>query len=81
MLHNAKKVVADDGTLILQFTDPVDEGYFQQDDQKQLENLKNIIQNIIGKEITIQTRTVSAEINDQFVDISELINFDGLEYR
>lgn len=81
MLHNAKKVVADDGTLILQFTDPVDEGYFQQDDQKQLENLKNIIQNIIGKEITIQTRTVSAEINDQFVDISELINFDGIEYR
>ena len=46
-----------------------------------LENLKNIIQNIIGKEITIQTRTVSAEINDQFVDISELINFDGIEYR
>ena len=81
MLAGAKKVISDDGTLILQFTNPVDEGYFKQDEQKQLDNLRNIIQNTIGKEIALQTRTVSVETDNQFADLSELIHFDGIEYK
>lgn len=81
MLMNAKKVAADDGSLILQFTDAIDEGYFKRDNQKQLECLKVIIQNIIGKEVSIQTRLVSEETNDRFADISELINFEDIEYK
>lgn len=81
ILSGAKKVVSDNGTLILQFTNPVDEGYFRQDDERELQNVKNIIQNTIGKEVDLQTRTVSVETNNQFADLSELIHFDGIEYK
>lgn len=81
ILSGAKKVVSDTGTFILQFTNPVDEGYFRQDDERELQNVKNIIQNTIGKEIDLQTRTVSVETNNQFADLSEFIHFDGIEYK
>lgn len=81
MLFQAKKVVSDDGILILQFTDPVDEGYFQQDSGKQLENLRTIIQNRIGREIQLQTRTVEKQVDERFADLSEVIHFEGMEYE
>lgn len=80
MLSNVKKIVSDDGELILQFTDPVDEGYFKQDDGKQLEALKTVISNITGKEVDIQTRTVTEEIDRHFDDLSQIIHFDNIEY-
>ena len=46
-----------------------------------MQNVKNIIQNTIGKEVDLQTRTVSVETNNQFADLSELIHFDGIEYK
>ncbi len=81
MLFNAKKVVSDDGDLILQFTDSVDEGYFRQDDNKQLEALKSVISNMIGKDVSIKTRTISYEENEKFVDLSQVIHFEDVEYK
>lgn len=80
MLSNVKKIVSDDGELILQFTDAVEEGYFKQDECKQLEALKTIINNMTGKEINIQTRTVTEEVDKNFDDLSKIIHFDNIEY-
>lgn len=81
MLINAKKLVSGSGTLVLQFTDPVEEEYFKQNDGRQLEALKTIIANMTGKETVIETRTVTEEVNLQFTDLSQIIHFDGIEYK
>lgn len=81
MLFNAKKLVSGNGTLVLQFTDPVEEAYFKQDDGRQLEALKTVIANMTGKETVIETRTVTEEVNLQFTDLSQIIHFDGIEYK
>ncbi|MCI9079029.1 MAG: DNA polymerase III subunit gamma/tau [Lachnospiraceae bacterium] len=81
MLFNAKRLVSESGTLVLQFTDPVEEAYFKQDDSRQLEALKTIIANVTGKETTIETRTVTEETDLQFTDLSQIIHFDGIEYK
>lgn len=79
-LQRAKKVTGEDGTLILQFTDPVDEAMFRQDGDKRLEELKIIIQNVLGKDVEIQTRIVTPQEDEQFVDLESMIHFDHLEY-
>lgn len=81
MLSEAKKVVNDQGVLILQFTDAVNEGYFLQDEGKQLEALRTIIQNLTGLDVMIQTRTLDAQQDARYADLSELIQFDGVEYQ
>lgn len=81
MLSEAKKVVNEDGTLVLQFTDSVNEGYFMQDEGKQLEALRTVIQNLTGLDVMIQTRTVDEQMDARYADLSELIHFDGVEYR
>ncbi len=81
MLFNAKKLVSGNGTLVLQFTDPVEEAYFKQDEGRQLEALKTVIANMTGKETVIETRTVTEEVNLQFTDLSQIIHFDGIEYK
>lgn len=81
MLSEAKKTVSDEGTLILQFTDAVSEGYFLQDEGKQLEALRTIIRNLMGLDVPLQTRTVDAQMDARYADLSELIQFDGVEYK
>ena len=81
MLFNAKKLVSGNGTLVLQFTDPVEEAYFKQDEGRQLEALKTVIASMTGKETVIETRTVTEEVNLQFTDLSQIIHFDGIEYK
>lgn len=79
-LQRARKVAGDNGALILQFTDAIDEGLFRQDGGKRLEEMKVIIQNAIGKDVEIQTRIVTEQVNDQYVDLESIIHFDDLEY-
>lgn len=81
MLSEAKKTVSDEGVLILQFTDAVSEGYFLQDEGKQLEALRTVIRNLTGLDVTMQTRTVDAELDARYVDVSEIIHFDEIEYQ
>lgn len=81
MLSQAKKVVGDDGVLVLQFTDPINEGYFQQDNGKALEALHEIISGVCGKDVAIQTRTVDAETDSRFPDVMDLIQFDDVEVQ
>ena len=80
MLETAKKTVSDDGALVIQFTQSLDEEYFLRDEAKNLENLRNVIENTIEKKIEIQTRTVSLQEDKQYADLLEevqgLINFD-----
>ncbi len=78
-LQRAKRVAGEDGTLILQFTDAIDEGIFQQDGGKRLEEFKIVIQNITGKDMSVQTRTVSEQIDKQHVDLMDVIHFPGME--
>lgn len=80
MLSGAKKVLSESGTLMLQFTDSLDEAYFTQENGRQLEMLKTIISNMAGKEIEVETRTVTEEVNSQLTDLSQLIHFDNIEY-
>lgn len=80
MLYNAKKTISDSGALLLQFTDSVEEGYFKQDEGRQLEALKTLISNVTGQEIEIETRTVTEETDRQFEDLSQIIHFDDIEY-
>ncbi len=80
MLYNAKKTISDSGALLLQFTDSVQEGYFKQDECKQLEALKILINNVTGQEIEIETRTVTEETDRKFDDLSQIIHFDDIEY-
>ena len=79
-LQRAKKVVGENGALVLQFTDAIDEGIFQQDGGKRLEEFKVVIQNVTGKDMDVQTRIVSQQVNDQHVDLEKLIHFDGVEF-
>lgn len=81
MLSEAKKTVSEEGTLMLQFTDAVSEGYFLQDGGKQLEALHTIIRNLTGLDVQMQTRTVDAQMDARYADLSELIQFDGVEYK
>ena len=81
MLAQAKKVVSEQGALLLQFTDKLAEDFFLQNDGQELECLKEVIQNLVGKEIVLETRTVDAIVNDEYEDISRLIHFDGIEYQ
>lgn len=78
-LEKAKRVVGEDGTLVLQFADPTEGGIFQQDDGKRLEELGVIIQNILGKEVELQLRIVSQKVQEQYEDLGNIIHFDGIE--
>lgn len=80
MLSQAKRVISDRGTLVLQFTDEVAEGFFMQNSGQELQCLKEVIQSVIGKEVVLETRTVDKVVNDKYEDIAQLINFDGIEY-
>ena len=80
MLSGIKKILSESGALMLQFTNPVDEAYFKQEDGRQLEALKTVISNMTGKETEVETRTVTEEVNSQLTDLSQLIHFDNIEY-
>lgn len=80
MLSQAKRVISEQGTLMLQFTDEVAEGFFTQNAGQELQCLKEVIQNVIGKEVIVETRTVDALVNDKYEDIAQLIHFEGIEY-
>lgn len=81
MLSQAKKVVSEQGGLLLQFTDKLSEDFFLQNDKQELQCLRQIIQNLLGKELVIETRTVDAVVDNEYEDISRLIHFDGIEYE
>jgi len=81
MLSQAKKVVSEQGSLLLQFTDKLSEDFFLQNDKQELQCLQQIIQNLLGKELVIETRTVDAVVDNEYEDISRLIHFDGIEYE
>ena len=81
MLSQAKKVVSGEGTLMLQFTDKLNEDFFLQNDGQELSCLREVIQNLLGKEVGIDTRTVDTVVDEEFADISQLIHFDGIEYQ
>lgn len=78
-LQQAKKVVGENGALVLQFTDATCEGLFRQDDGKRMEEMKVIIQNAIGKDVDIQTRVVTKQVDEQYVDLENIIHFDHME--
>ncbi|RKI40993.1 DNA polymerase III subunit gamma/tau [bacterium D16-51] len=81
MLSHAKKVVSEQGSLLLQFTDKLSEDFFLQNDRQELQCLKEVIQNLLGKEVLVETRTVDAVVDNEYEDISRLIHFDGIEYE
>lgn len=81
MLTQAKKVISEQGALLLQFTDKLTEDFFLQNDGQELNCLKEVIQNLVGREIVLETRTVDSVVNDEYEDISHLIHFDGIEYQ
>lgn len=81
MLEGVKRSVSESGELLLGFADPVSEGYFKQDDGRQLEALKTVISNVTGKNVTIKTIIVEEKTDNAFVDLSQLIHFDDVEYR
>ncbi len=81
MLSQAKKVVSGQGTLLLQFTDKLNEDFFLQNEGQELRCLKELIQNLLGKEVEIETRTVDAAVDEEYADIAQFIHFDGIEFR
>lgn len=81
MLSQAKKVVSEQGSLLLQFTDKLSEDFFLQNDRQELQCLQEVIQNLLGKEVLVETRTVDAVVDNEYEDISRLIHFDGIEYE
>lgn len=81
MLSQAKKVVSDEGALLLQFTDKLNEDFFLQNEGQELHCLKELIQNLLGKEVAVETRTVDEEVDEEYADIAKLIHFDGIEYQ
>ena len=81
MLSQAKKIVSEQGTLLLQFTDKLNEDFFLQNDGQELHCLKELIQNLLGKEVEIETRTVDQAVDEEYADIAQLIHFEGIEYR
>lgn len=74
-----KKTVDESGALVLQFTDAIDEGAFRQDGGQRLEELRTIIENTIGRKVDIVTRTVPPAVDEQYVDLENIIHFDGVE--
>ena len=81
MLMQAKKVISDSGGLLLQFTDKINEDFFVLNDGQELNSLKTVVQNLIGKEIAIETRTVDEKVDREYGDISKLIHFDDIEIQ
>ena len=81
MLANAKHLLSDQGALVLQFTDHLNEEFFEQNDGQELERLKTVIQNMVGKEMEIKVRTVSEQVDSRFQDIGKLINYDNIEIQ
>ncbi len=81
MLLNAEAIPSDDGGLILQFTNSVDEGYFKQDGGRQLEALKAMVSGAAGRDVPIRTRTVEEHGGAAFEDLSSIIHFDDVEYK
>lgn len=81
MLANAKHLLSDQGALVLQFTDRLNEEFFEQNDGQELERLKTVIQNMVGKEMEIEVRTVSEQVDSRFQDIGKLINYDNIEIQ
>ncbi|MCD7826611.1 MAG: DNA polymerase III subunit gamma/tau [Clostridiaceae bacterium] len=79
MLMQAKKVISDQGSLVLQFTEKISEEYFTMNNAQELHALKEVIQNRVGREIELETRTVDPVVDDEYADISRLIHFDGIE--
>jgi len=55
--------------------------FFEQNDGQELERLKTVIQNMVGKEMEIEVRTVSEQVDSQFQDIGKLINYDNIEIQ
>ena len=43
--------------------------------------MQEVIQNLLGKEVLVETRTVDAVVDNEYEDISRLIHFDGIEYE
>ena len=78
-LNLAKKVLSEQGTLVLQFVNKHDEDYFLQNDSAELENLKTVIGNVMGRDVTLETRTVSQSVDEEYGDITSMINFDQIE--
>ncbi len=81
MLSQAKKIVSDKGALLLQFTDKLAEDFFLQNEKQELNCLGEVIQNLLGKRVTLETRTVDVSVNEEYEDISKLIHFDNIEYQ
>lgn len=81
MLEYAKKLVSEEGALVLQFINENDEAYFKRNDGMQLMNLKTVVENIIGREISIETRVVEEREDRQTEDIMQIINYEGVEIQ
>ena len=81
MLEGVKKSVSESGELLLVFADLVSEGYFKQDDSRQLEALKTVISNVTGKDVNIKTMVSEEKTDNAFVDLSQLIHFEDVEYK
>ena len=79
-LGYAKKILSPQGTLMLQFTDKNDEEFFTRNNEQELQSLKQVIQNLIGKEMEIDIRTVSEKEDHLYEDITKVIQFDNIEY-
>ena len=73
--------MSEQGSLLLQFTDKLSEDFFLQNDRQELQCLQEVIQNLLGKEVLVETRTVDAVVDNEYEDISRLIHFDGIEYE
>lgn len=80
-LNLAKKVLSEQGTLMLQFTNRHDEEFFLQNDGTELKNLQQVIGNIVGREVTLETRTVNEAVDGEYGDITSMIHFDGIEFQ
>lgn len=75
----AKKLVSEDGALLLQFVNKNDEDYFQRNEAAALTELKRVIESILEKEIMIETRVVEEQVDHQMEDITQMIRFDSIE--
>ncbi len=81
MLSQATKTVSEEGVLILQFTEKLNEDFFLQNNKQEIICLQEVIQNLIGKEIAIETRTVEPSVDTEYQDIEQFIHFEGIEYQ
>lgn len=78
-LNLAKKVLSEEGTLVLQFVNKHDEDFFLQNDGMELEKLKTVIGNVMGRDVTLETRTVSQAVDQEYGDVFSMIHFDQIE--